>query len=132
MNPAPVSVSKNPALPAVVEVEESAVSAGVGFCGVVTVNVCGEDVPPPGAGVTTVTGTIPAVAISVAGTTAVISPAETKVVTSGTPFQSTTEEAEKSEPAAVNVNCELPAVDDAGLIEVRTGAAFVMSAVVVG
>ena len=59
MKPVPVSVSVKPELPAAVDVGEIAVSTGVGFCGVVIVNVCAFEVPPPGVGFTTVTEAVP-------------------------------------------------------------------------
>ena len=55
-------------LPAVVDVGLIEMVAGTGFR---IVNVWLPEVPPPGAGVTTVTDAVPAVAMSVAGTVAV-------------------------------------------------------------
>ena len=51
------------------------------------VNVCAFDVPPPGAGFTTVTFAVPVAATFAAGTMAVSCVAELKVVTNGEPFQ---------------------------------------------
>jgi len=51
------------------------------------VNVCAFDVPPPGAGFTTVTSAVPAVATFAAGTIAVSFVEETKVVVKAVPFQ---------------------------------------------
>ena len=114
--PSTVSVKLTP--PARAEVGEVSIVVGTGL---LIAKVWAEDVPPPGAGVTTVTKAVPAVAMSVAGTTAATSPVEMKVVMSGTPFQYMTEDVEKSEPSAVNVNCGPPAVAKVGLIEVRMG-----------
>ena len=65
--PLTVSVNKDP--PAKVVVGEIEVIVGTELF---IVKVCGEEVPPPGADVTTVTEEVPAVAISPAGTVAVI------------------------------------------------------------
>ena len=78
-------------------------------------------VPPPGKGVKTVTGTVPAVDTFVAGTTAVNWVGLIKVVTSAAPFQFITEPLIKSVPVTVNVNEALPAMAVLGLIEVSTG-----------
>jgi len=115
----PFTVSVKPELPAAVEVGEIDVVVGTGL---LMVNVWAADVPPPGAGVTTVTEAVPAVAISVAGTIAVSWAEDINVVASGEPFQSAVEAAEKFDPFKVNVNCAPPAVVEAGLIELRTGA----------
>src|SRR6267378_4608570 len=64
----PVTVSVKAALPADVLVGDSVESVGDGL---VTLNVCAAEVPPPGAGVTTVTDAIAAVARSEAGIAAV-------------------------------------------------------------
>jgi hypothetical protein len=51
------------------------------------VNVCAIDVPPPGAGFTTVIEAVPAVATREAGTAAVSCVGETNVVGKAVPFQ---------------------------------------------
>lgn len=112
-------VSVKPELPASVDVGEREVAVGMGL---LIVNVCAPEVPPPGAGVATVTEAVPAVAMSVAGTIAVSVVLEMNVVESGDPFQSAVEEARKFEPLSVNVNCAPPAVVDVGLMEERIGA----------
>ena len=114
----PFTVSVKPELPASVDVGEIEVVVGIGL---LIVNVCAAEVPPPGAGVTTVTDTVPAIAMSVAGTIAVNVVLVTNVVESGDPFQSAVEEAKKLDPLSVNVNCAPPAVVDVGLMESRTG-----------
>src|SRR5207249_3071331 len=55
----PVTVSVKAAPPVVALAGDSVVNVGVGL---VMVNVCAAEVPPPGAGVMTVTGTVAAVA----------------------------------------------------------------------
>ena len=61
------------------------------------------EVPPPGAGVTTVTGTLPGVTMSLAGIAAVTWPALTNVVVRATPFQRTSEVPTKLLPFTVSV-----------------------------
>jgi mRNA-degrading endonuclease toxin of MazEF toxin-antitoxin module len=64
----PVTVSVNPAPPAVALEGEREAAAGAGL---LMVKVRAFDVPPPGEGLTTVTEAVPAVAMSLAGTEAV-------------------------------------------------------------
>jgi hypothetical protein len=90
------------------------------------VNVCAFDVPPPGAGFTTVTDAVPPVATSAAGTIAVSCVDETNVVVSPDPFQLTTELETKLVPVTVNVKPALPAVTQFGLIEVVVGSWLLM------
>ena len=78
-------------------------------------------VPPPGNGVKTVTATVPAEAILVAGITAVNCVGLIKVVTRDAPFQFITEPLIKSVPLTVNVNAAPPVIAVFGLIEVSTG-----------
>ena len=123
-NPVPVTVSTKPTLPAAVEVEERAVKVGTGFDAVVIVNVCAFEVPPPGAGFVTVTGTVPVAATSAAKIVAVISVEETNEVVRGEPFQFTTELEMKFVPFTVSVKSELPAVVEVGKMEVVVGTGF--------
>lgn len=116
----PVTVRINAALPAVALVGDNAVNAGSGLFGVI-VKVCAVLVPPPGNGVKTVTATVPAEMILVAGTTAVNCVGLIKVVTRAAPFQLITEPLIKSVPVTVNVNAVLPAIVVFGLIAVSTG-----------
>src|SRR5947208_4637057 len=87
------------------------------------VNVTEFDVPPPGAGFTTVTDAVPTVATFAAGTIAVSCVEETNVVVKGEPFQLTVEVETKLVPFTVKVNWPLPAMVDVGLIEVMVGFA---------
>jgi hypothetical protein len=116
----PVTVNVKLGPPAVVEVGPMDVVVGTGF---LTVRVCAFDVPPPGAGFTTVIEAVPPVAISTAGTIAVTWVYETKVVVSATPLKSTTEEESNPVPFTVSVNCAPPAVVDVGVMEVVVGTA---------
>ena len=62
---APVAVSVNAALPATALLGEIELSVGAGL---LIVNVEAPEVPPPGVGLKTVTGDVPAVAMSAAVT----------------------------------------------------------------
>jgi hypothetical protein len=66
------------------------------------------DLPSPGAGLTTVTDAVPAVAMFAAGTVAVNCEPLTNWVVSGLPFQFTTEPATKPVPFTVNANSGPP------------------------
>src|SRR5580700_4029640 len=85
------------------------------------VNVCGAEVPPPGAGVDTVTLAVPALAISVAGIVTVNSVECTKVVARAAPFQCTAELVWNPVPCTVKVNDAPPCVALAGDSEVMAG-----------
>src|ERR1700687_1909081 len=87
-NPVPLTVSVNPAPPAVVLFGESVVIVGIGL---VTAKFIVFDVPPPGAGLVTVTGNVPTTAMSAAAIDAVICVALTKVVVLGFPLKFTTD-----------------------------------------
>src|SRR5262245_63737680 len=89
------------------------------------VNDTAFDGPPPGAGVTTVTGTLPCVTMSLAGIAAVTWPAFTNVVVRGAPFQWTWEVPTKLLPFTVSVKPPPPAGVLVGTSEVsvRTGLA---------
>jgi len=84
----PVTVRVNEALPAATHVGFIEVVVGAGL---LIVNVAEFDVPPPGAGLTTVTEAVPPTATFAAGTIAVSLIEETNVVTRGEPFQLTVE-----------------------------------------
>src|SRR2546426_6536604 len=124
----PVTVSVNPASPATAAVGFSPVVVGTGL---VMLKVCGFDVPPPGAGLTTVTCAVPPVAMSVAGMAAVSWVAETNVVARSAPFHRTTEPATKSVPVTVSVNPASPATADVGFSPVVVGTGLVLVLVMV-
>lgn len=90
------------------------------------VNVAAADVPPPGAGVVTVTSAAPTVAISAAVMAAVSRYGPTYVVARAAPFHSTVELAWKPVPYTVSVNAALPFVALAGLSAVMVGAGLSM------
>ena len=118
MKPVPVTVSVKAELPAAIEVGLSAVSAGMPL---VMVNGVAFEVPPPGAGVTTVTLGMPAAAKSLAGICAVSWVPLTKVVARLLLFQRMVEPLTKPVPFTVKVIPALPVVAVFGLIVVTTG-----------
>src|SRR5215470_1152231 len=97
-----------------------------------TVKANEADVPPPGAGVKTVTGTVPAVATSAAAIAVVRRVALTKVVGRSAPFQRTTDPLTKPLPSTVSVNAVVPAGTLAGVsaLSVGTGAVTVTAGLV--
>ena len=82
------------------------------------------DVPPPGAGLLTVTLAVPAVAMSLAGIEAVKLVALFTVVVRSDPFHRTVEPETKFEPLTVRANSGLPAMAEFGLIPVMAGTGF--------
>jgi hypothetical protein len=110
--PVPFTVSVNPAPPAVAEAGLRPVVVGTGL---LIVKVWALEVPPPGAGFTTVTWAVPAVAMSAAVITAVNWVEETYVVARLDPFQFTVEPEAKAVPFTVSVNPAPPAVAEVGL-----------------
>ncbi len=91
--------------------------------GPMTVSVAPFDVPPPGAGVTTVIVGVPPLAMSLARIVAVSDVALPTVVARGLPFTCTTDVPTKFVPVTVNGNAGPLAVTVAGLIVVIVGAA---------
>ena len=120
----PFTVSVKAAPPAGVLVGASDVSAGTGFAAALMVNVNPFEVPPPGAGVTTVTCALPAVTMSLAGIAAVTWPAFTNVVVRAAPFQRTWEVPTKLLPFTVSVKAVPPAGVLVGASEVSAGTGF--------
>jgi hypothetical protein len=118
---APFTVSVKPALPASALEGEIVLIVGEGL---LIVNVCAPDVPPPGVGLKTVTFTVPPVATSLAGIAAVNCVLLTKVVVRSAPFQRTFELEMNEEPFTVSVNPGSPALALVGEMEVKTGTGF--------
>ncbi len=126
--PVPVTVRVNPGSPTVAVVALSEVTVGSGL---LTVKVsAGVDVPPPGAGLDTVTVSAPAVAMSAALIAAVICVALTNVVTFALPLKFTTEVFTKFVPFTVSVNAAPPAVAVVGLMVVVVGRSVGVDATV--
>ena len=82
------------------------------------------EVPPPGAGLNTVTLAVPAAAMSLAGIVAWTCVLLVTVVARAAPFQRTSAPSKKSLPFTVNVNPVLPATARGGERLVRVGAGF--------
>ena len=114
----PLTVSVKPGPPAVALLGEIELIAGTGL---LTVNVLGADVPPPGPGFVTVTWIVPAVAMSAAEIAAVSWVLLENVVVRAAPFQFTTEVVTKPEPFTVSVKPGPPAVALLGEMEVTFG-----------
>ena len=124
-NPLPVSVRVNAASPAVALVGEIAVSVGTAAAiGVPEAigKLRAPEVPPPGAGVTTITGTLATVAISAELTAVVSCLVLTNVVVRALPFQVIVEPFSKLLPFTVSVKAAPPAIAPAGLKLVNVGA----------
>ena len=90
------------------------------------VKVAAEEVPPPGAGVETVTLAVPAVAMSAGVIAAVRLVLETKVVVRALPFHWTMEDDTKFVPVTVRVKAALPASMELGFSEVSVGAGLLI------
>jgi hypothetical protein len=119
----PFTVKVNCGPPAVPQVGLIELVVGTGL---LIVNVCGFDVPPPGGGFITVTDAVPAFATRAAVTVAVSCVEETNVVVKVVPFQRTVELAMKLVPFTVIVNCGDPARHELGLIEVVVGTGLLI------
>src|SRR5205809_766045 len=119
----PVAVSVNAAPPAAALLGESELSVGTGL---LIVNVCAPEAPPPGVGLKTVTGAVPGVAMSFARICAWSWVLLRKVVVRIAPFQRTTDELLKFVPVAVSVNAALPASALGGEIELSVGTGLLI------
>jgi hypothetical protein len=95
------------------------------------VKVWALEVPPPGAGFTTVTWAVPPTAMSAAVIAAVNWVEETYVVVRFDPFQLTVEPETKPVPFTVSVNPAPPAVVEAGLRPVVAGTGLLILTVTV-
>jgi hypothetical protein len=114
------------AAPAVTLVGEMDTNVGTGLLPTgVIVKFNAFEVPPPGAGVTTVTGAVPATATSDEFTVAVNCNPFTNVVARAVPFQLMTELLMKLVPFTVSVNVAAPAVTLAGEREPIVGTGLV-------
>ena len=88
------------------------------------VKFTGLDVPPPGAGVETVTAAVLGVATSAAVIAACKVVVATRVVARGLPFHCTVEDVTKLAPVTVSVNAASPAKAEVGVTEATVGAGF--------
>ena len=87
-------------------------------------NVQAPEVPPPGAGLVTVTLAVPVLLMSIAGTCAVSWVALTKLVVSADPFQLITAPLTKPVPFTVNVKPAPPTIAFTGDSDVTVGVAL--------
>jgi hypothetical protein len=115
----PVTVRLKPALPAEIELgfRDTAVGAGL-----LIVSIKAPEVPPPGAGLETVTAAVPAAATSAAPIAACSWVLETNVVARALPFHRTLDEEIKFVPTIVRVKAALPETAEAGVKDVMVGA----------
>jgi hypothetical protein len=116
-------VSVNAAPPAVALDGTSVVIVGTGL---LTVKFAAVDVPPPGAAFVTVTGKMPAAAMSAAVIAAVTCVALTNVVVFAFPLNFTAELATNPDPFTVSVNAAPPTVALVGERVVIVGAGLLM------
>lgn len=107
MKPVPNTTIEKAAPPAVAFVGEKDVIVGTGLF---SVKFAATDAPPPGAGLVTVTGSVPPVTISDTRIDAVTCAALTNVVVSALPLKFTTAPLTKPVPFTVSVNAAPPAV----------------------
>jgi hypothetical protein len=117
----PLTVSVKAAPPAVADAGLRPVVAGTGFVIALIVNICALEVPPPGAGLNTVTVAVPADTMSAAVIAAVSWVEDRYVVVRPAPFHCTTEPLIKLLPLTVRVKAAPPAEADAGLRPVVAG-----------
>jgi hypothetical protein len=117
----PFTVSVRPAVPAGVLAGDSVPATGGGA---ITEKFRFPDVPPPGAGVKTLTATLPGMARSAVVMAARSRVALTKVVWRSAPFQRTTDVAAKPVPFTVSVKAAPPTVTLVGdrLVTAGTGS----------
>jgi hypothetical protein len=120
--PVPFTVSVKAALPSKAVVGEMVVIAGVGF---VMVKVAEADVPPPGAGLVTVTPGVPAVEIKGAVIAAVNCVALTNVVVTFVPLKLTKAPLTNPVPLTVSVKAAPPSTAVEGESVVIVGRGFV-------
>ena len=120
-NPVPLTVSGNAGDPAAIDAGDTPVTLAAGLS---ISNGPPVDVPPPGAGFTTVTEAVPAARRSLAPIAAVNCVELTKVVARFAPFHCSCELPTKPLPVTVNVNALAPTPADAGKIEAIAGAGF--------
>jgi hypothetical protein len=121
MNPVPLTVKVKPTPPAVALEGEIELIVGTGLFAALMVKAKFPQVPPPGAGLETVTCAVPAAAMSAAVMAACNWVALTKVVVRFEPFHRTTDPLTNPLPFTVKVKAAPPAVALEGEIEVIAG-----------
>jgi hypothetical protein len=90
--------------------------------GLTTAKEAGDEVPPPGPGVLTVTVFVPGATMLAEASAALKAALLRKVVAREAPFQRTTEAGSKSEPVTLRAKAALPAAAELGLTPERDGA----------
>ncbi len=123
----PLTVRTKSVPPAVVDVGLKLEFVGTGLF---IVRVSALEVPPPGAGVNTVTWTVPAAVMSAADIDVVNRVVETYVVIRSAPFHRITEPLMKLLPLTVRVNAAPPAVRVDGLMLVVIGMGLLTALIV--
>ena len=121
----PLTVRVKAEPPAVADEGLMLVVAGTGLAAAFIVKVWAFEVPPPGAGLNTVTEAVPAVAMSAAVIAAVNWVADRYVVVRLDPFHCTTEPLTKLLPLTVRVKAEPPGAAEVGLMLVVAGTGLV-------
>src|SRR5262245_41993309 len=116
----PFTDSVNGPPPAGAEAGLMLLAAGMGLLVLMTVKVCGLEIPAPG--LNTTTSDIPPTAMSTAGIAAVSRVADTNVVLRSKPFQRTTELLAKLVPFTVSTKLAPPAVAVDGAMLDVTGS----------
>lgn len=116
--PVPFTVNVNAAPPAVAPLGERVLIVGAGL---LMLKFEGADAPPPGAGLLTMTGGVPALAMSAAVTAIVTCDALTKVTVLAAPLNVPVAPLTKFEPLMVSVKAAPPAVALAGANDVIVG-----------
>ena len=129
-NPVPKTVKSNAGPPTEVLEGVSPVTVGVGFV-LVMLKTRLADVPPPGAGVRTLTLTLPEAETSAELICARSSPLEINVVARFDPLQRTMELGTKPDPFTVKLKAALPADVVDGASELATGAGLLAGAEIV-
>jgi hypothetical protein len=119
----PVTVSVNAAPPSRAEFGFMDAIVGVGL---LIVNARPLDVPPPGAGLKTVTIAVPPAAMSAAVIAACKLVLDANVVGRALPFHCTTEDDRKLVPVTVNVNAVPPAVAEFAFKDAIVGAGLLI------
>ena len=125
IKPVPFTVSENAAEPAAMLAGASEVIVGAGLFAALIVKFTAAEVPPPGAGLVTVTGVVPAVVTALAAMVALIWVALTNVVVCATPLKLMTELERKFVPFTVSVKLADPAATLVGDNAVIVGAGLV-------
>ena len=122
MNPLPVTSKLKAAEPMLAEEGRIVLTAGAGLA--VIVKTIPDDVPPPGAGLVTVTVAVPTMETSPAVMAALNCVVLMKVVTRFDPFHCTCEEGMNPLPLTESVTAPVLLIVETGRMEVSAGTGF--------